>query len=188
MERTLVKLNDHDLKESGITFSAQTFYKWRAANRHPQLFAEEKQHISVIKEQWDELIKKGIVKNRGETTTYDLALKVGKALGKTDREIWDKIHQVEERHGIWKDGNYLDEDYEKLTVKLSQNTLSALLYWLMEREKHATIKSLAAREKTKVHVLRDILYRPHRRLVKKTQRYRDLKRIAEKYNIRWEEI
>jgi hypothetical protein len=62
MSLTLIPLKNEDLAEAGIPFKANTLRGWRKRRKNMKIFTKVEGKVFVIKEKWDELVKKGIGK------------------------------------------------------------------------------------------------------------------------------
>ena len=62
MSLTLIPLKNEDLAKAGIPFKAGTLRGWRKRRKNMKIFTKVEGKVFVIKEKWDELVKKGIGK------------------------------------------------------------------------------------------------------------------------------
>ena len=62
MSFTLIPLKNEALAEAGIPLKASTFRKWRKRRKNMKIFTKVGGKVFVIKERWDELVKKGVGK------------------------------------------------------------------------------------------------------------------------------
>jgi len=124
-----------------------------------------------------------------ETDTYNIALKVGKNLGQTTGQVWQKLHKIEAKHGLYDMENlvYLNPNYERKTVALTPACTKAISTWIKNHTGKIGIQELARKEGITPYVLVDFFYKKHKRLRPVTYKYKALKKLCKKYNILWEE-
>ena len=123
---------------------------------------------------------------------YEETFRIGRACGRTDKEIWDTIHEVWDNHKIeWRHRDMLRNKDVRRKPKhkvgfyrlLSKETVSAIFRWIKENK---ITQAKAAEENNLPHNVFTRL-RDSRKMQPSRDVYKNLKKFCEKNNILWKD-